>query len=71
MYARDLTAERGSSRRTAIPYLSALAAMSCNTGSVTAETRCWMQLVDDGSHLAALSGRFNRRSRGSCQYSPR
>jgi len=30
--------------------------------SPTAETRCWMQLVDDGSHLAALSGRFNRRS---------
>jgi hypothetical protein len=27
-----------------------------------AETRCWMQLVDDGSHLAAPSGRFNRRS---------
>jgi len=30
--------------------------------SPTAETRCWMQLVDDGSHLAALSGRFNGRS---------
>jgi len=34
MYARDLTAEREWSRRTAIPYLSASVVMNRNTGSV-------------------------------------